>query len=214
MDNDTWQQFDYFPSSVYTLDKPSFLDNVKTVSYDYLRDIKKQKKMDKIYPMYHTYNFSNDNRIQDFSNYILNTAWNVLKNQGFNMDNLQTYYMGMWMQYHLKSSSMEQHVHPNGCKIVGFYILEAPKNCSQIVIHDPRPGKVQDSFGPEFTCYIENSTNSIYIPPKPGMLMFTNSWLPHSFTRNGSDFPFSFIHFNIGIRDYYPPPAQLPAEVI
>jgi len=35
--------------------------------------------------------------------------------------------------------------------------------------------------------------------PENGMLLFSNSWLPHSFTRNGSDKPFKFLHFNLGI---------------
>ena len=30
-----------------------------------------------------------------------------------------------------------------------------------------------------------------------GDLFITNSWLPHSFTRNQSEQPFEFIHFNI-----------------
>jgi len=209
---DTWKQFDYFPSSVYILDKPEFLENVKNVSYEYLNNIKKEIRLDNIYPMYHTSNFSHDERIIDFTSYVVNTAWNILDSQGFDMKNIQTYFMMMWMQTHYKYSSMEQHVHPFGCKLVGFYILDVPENSSKIVLHDPRPGKVQDSFGADMTCQIENSTERIYFDPKPGMLYFTNSWLPHSFTRNRSDDPFSFIHFNIGIRDYHPPPPA--AEVI
>ena len=30
--------------------------------------------------------------------------------------------------------------------------------------------------------------------------MFTNSWLPHSFTKNESKKPLSFIHFNIAVQ--------------
>jgi hypothetical protein len=35
--------------------------------------------------------------------------------------------------------------------------------------------------------------------------MFTNSWLPHSFTKNPSKKPFKFIHFNVGVM---PAPQQ------
>ena len=35
--------------------------------------------------------------------------------------------------------------------------------------------------------------------PKEGQLMFTNSWLPHSFTKNQSKKPIRFIHFNIAV---------------
>jgi hypothetical protein len=50
--------------------------------------------------------------------------------------------------------------------------------------------------------------------PKEGMLMLTNAWLPHSFTRNMSDKPMRFIHFNVNVKEattYYQPPM---AEVI
>ena len=211
---DTWEQYDYFPSSVYILNKPEYLESVKSVANEYLEYVKKEIEFDDIYPMYHTNSFSHEDRILEFTSYVANTGWNVLSNQGFNMENKQTYFMMMWMQYHYKYSSMEQHVHPFGCKIVGFYILDAPKKCSQMVIHDPRPGKVQDGFGTDIKCQIEHSTDRIYFDLKPGMLIFTNSWLPHSFTKNASDKPFSFVHFNLGVRDYYPTPVQPPAEII
>lgn len=210
--SDTWQQFDYFPSSVYFLEKPEFLKNVKTIAYKYLENIKKETKLNDIYPMYHTYNFAHENSILDFTSYIANTGWNILNTQGFDMNNKETYFIMMWLQYHHKYSSMEQHVHPFGSKIIGFYILEAPENCSELVLHDPRPGKIQDGFGDNMTCQIEHSTDRVYFKVEPGMLIFTNSWLPHSFTRNASNEPFSFIHFNLGIRDHYtslPPPAEV-----
>jgi len=43
------------------------------------------------------------------------------------------------------------------------------------------------------------------------MLVLANSWLPHSFTKNGSDEPMTFIHFNLGVVLNDPVP---PAEVI
>jgi hypothetical protein len=32
---------------------------------------------------------------------------------------------------------------PGGIQLVGFYFLDLPENSSRLVIHDPRPGKVQ-----------------------------------------------------------------------
>jgi len=45
------------------------------------------------------------------------------------------------------------------------------------------------------------------------MLMFANSWLAHSFTRNASDKPMRFIHFNLSVQ-LAPQQAVAPAEVI
>ena len=35
--------------------------------------------------------------------------------------------------------------------------------------------------------------------PEPGMMIFTNSWLPHSFTAHGADEPIQFVHFNLNV---------------
>jgi len=203
--SDIWEKYDYFPSSVYILDKPEFLNLVKNVAYEYLEDFKKQNVINELYPMYQTYNFYGDNRIQNFTTYVSQTSWNILSSQGFDVELKETYFTEMWMHYYLKYGSMESHIHSNGSHITGFYIMEAPEKCGEIMIQDPRSGKVQMNIG-------INSNDNIYLKPKPGMLFFTNSWLPHSITRNGSNEPFTFIHFNLGIRNYYPPPA--PAEVI
>ena len=42
--SDTWQQFDYFPSSIYILHKPEFFEGVKTVANEYLEKVKKDVK--------------------------------------------------------------------------------------------------------------------------------------------------------------------------
>jgi hypothetical protein len=199
---DTWQQFDYFPSSVYIMDKPEFLENVNIVALEYLQKIKKVKKLD-AYQMYQTDNFYADERILNFSKYVANTSWNILDEQGYDMKNKETYYLEMWLQKYYKYGSMEPHIHPAGSYITGFYILNAPEDSSEFVIHDPRPGKVQLDH---------SSKDRIYFKMESGMLLFTNSWLPHSLTRNMSDKTISVVHFNLGIRDYYPPPP--PAEVI
>ena len=39
----------------------------------------------------------------------------------------------------------------------------------------------------------------INFAPEEGQIVFTNSWLPHSFTRNESDKSFIMIHFNLGV---------------
>jgi hypothetical protein len=31
-------------------------------------------------------------------------------------------------------------------------------------------------------------------------MIFANAWLPHGFTRHGSDKPIKFVHFNINVE--------------
>jgi hypothetical protein len=44
------------------------------------------------------------------------------------------------------------------------------------------------------------ASNAINFTPKAGLLIFTNAWLPHSFSRHEADAPIKFIHFNVGLR--------------
>jgi len=99
---------------------------------------------------------------------------------------------------------MEEHIHNDNVQIVGFYFLECPKNCPKLIMHDPRLGKKQISLQEEDTTKVTDATSGIVFEPKPGAMFFTNAWLPHSLTRNASNDPFKFIHFNISVR---------PAEV-
>ena len=113
---------------------------------------------------------------------------------------MQTYYQSIWMQEHYHSSGMEKHIHSNGAQLVGFYFLEVPENSSRLVFHDPRPAKVQIDFDEKNAEEITLASQAINFQPKVGELYFTNAWLPHSFTRNGSDKPLKFVHINIGLQ--------------
>jgi hypothetical protein len=54
----------------------------------------------------------------------------------------------------------------------------------------------------------------INFTPKPGMMVFANSWLAHSFTRHAADQAIEFVHFNLTVQQA-PAICQAPAaEVI
>jgi uncharacterized protein (TIGR02466 family) len=209
---DTWNEYSYFPTNTYTILKPEFLDQVKPVAYEYLEKIKSEYPINEMYPFYQTYNFYNDNRISDFSNYIVNTAWQILNSQGYGMQEKTTRFTSMWLQSHHKYSMMERHIHPDDSQIIGFYFLDTPENCNRMIIHDPRSAKVQISMQENDATELSYASNMIYFAPEPGMLYFINSWVPHSFSKNGSDDPCNFIHFNIKVDNAIvniPPPAEV-----
>jgi len=105
----------------------------------------------------------------------------------------------MWTQEHYKHSLMEQHVHKFGCQIVGFYFLETPKNCSKLLVHDPRPAKTVLALDEINTENTTEASDIVNITPEPGLLVFTNGWLPHSFSRHDNSKPIKFVHFNISV---------------
>ena len=189
----------YFSTTIYTINKPEYLNSVALVSNEALDASRKQQEMNETYPVVMSVGMTGDSRIYDFEQFIAQAGWTVLDNQGYDMNNFVTYVSELWCQEHHKYSSMEQHIHPYGVVLSGFYFLETPENGSMIEIHDPRPGKVQATLPIKDIAKVTEANNQLYIKPEPGLMVISNSWLPHSFTRNSSNDACKFIHFNISI---------------
>ena len=211
-----FSQFLHFPTYIYSAMRPEFIDIVKTVSEENLKPIKKDHRLDDIYPVYMTGNYYEDPRLSEFVSYVGAAAWNILSDQGYNMNNFMTVFTEMWTQEHYKHSLMEQHAHGFGSQLTGFYFLETPENCSKVLFHDPRPAKTIINLPEKDPSIATYGSNVINFEPKPGMLMFSNSWLPHAFTRHEAKKPIKFVHFNIatqyipnGIAPACPPPAEV-----
>ena len=211
-ENNQLEVYNYFVSSIYIIKKPEFLDVVRLIAKDKVRNLPEEHKG---HGLCHTENLLDDERIDNFSEFLGSTAWNILKDQGFAMDNKHVFFESMWCQEYKKGVAMPQHVHPNnGAQLVGFYFLDTPKNCPRAIIHDPRAGKVQISLPETNMNEVTHASSMVNFQTEDGMLMFTNSWLPHSFTPNESSKPFRFIHFNIGVKDAPPVCNSSAAEVI
>jgi hypothetical protein len=189
----------YFPTIVYQIEKPEFLEVVGKIAEAELVEARK-KQLNEIYPVHMTGNLFDKPDIIPFQYYVGGTAMNLLNEQGYNLNGFEMYFSEMWCQEHYKHSAMDQHVHGAGSQMVGFYFLETPENCSKVVFHDPRAGKPLVSWNEKDMSQATFASNAINFTPKPGMLMFTNAWLPHSFTRHEADAPIKFIHFNLGLR--------------
>lgn len=188
----------YFQSPVYRQHLPKFLDDCLAVFDEKIEFFKQQDsfELDPFYPSITTDNLIDD-RLDNFCTHINQAGWNILNSQGFDVDSFETYSKRVWGQLHYKYSSMEYHYHPE-CVLTGFYILSAPSNSSEIYFHDPRTHKHFDTQLPiKNTKEINQASRSVFYKPKDGDLFITNSWLPHSFTRNKSEQPLKFIHFCI-----------------
>ena len=213
----------HFPTAVYWIEKPEFLETARFVSKEYLNTAKKNKPkdklMDKLFPVVMSESFPGDERVRDLVMYIAQTSWNILAEQGHAMQNQEVFIMDFWAQEHHMRSANEEHVHGFGAQMTGFYILEAPENSSHIAIHDPRPAKRQINLPEQDMARITPASLAANYIPKAGNLYFMNTWLPHGFTRHGSEKPLKFIHFNLGSRWIPTPPdanteAQPTAEII
>lgn len=208
------QIFTYFPTLIYTINKPEFLEAARAVCDEHIEKAKVDHDLNEIYPVYMTGSFYDDPRMKEMSDFIGQTAWDILAGQGAAMNGLGTYFSEMWCQQNYKHSSMEQHVHGLGSQIVGFYFTQTPEDCSRVVFHDPRAGKMMSSLPEADVSMATPSSMMINFKPEPGLLIFTNSWLAHSFTRQAGEEPIQFIHFNLGVRQEMTVGCPAPAAEI
>ena len=204
----------YFPCPIYTVERPDFLSSVSEVSEEALTRARQTQQINDIYPVLMTDNLFTDPRIASFSQFIADTAWDILKDQGYAMQGFQTIFTEMWTQEHHKMSGMEQHVHGFGSQIVGFYFLEAPEGSSRVVFHDPRMGKSLIDLPETNINQATIASKMINFEPKPGLMIFANSWLAHSFTRHAAENPIKFVHFNLTVQMAVPATCPAPAAEI
>lgn len=202
-----------FPCPIYIIERPDFLEMVNTVSEEALEVQRKDRDLNEIYPVYMTASYFADPRMAKFSEFIGSTAWNILNEQGYAMQDRAVQFTEMWTQEHYKHSAMDAHVHGFGSQIVGFYFLETPEDCSRVVFHDPRAAKVQIDLPEQDINMATPASKMINFEPKPGMMIFANSWLAHSFTRHAAELPIKFVHFNLTVI-HQPQACPAPAAEI
>ena len=190
----------HFHTAMYVVDRPDLLDAVNTVSEEHLALVRKERDLDEIYPLYTTDSYFADERIKEFTEFVGGTAWKILNEQGYAMQDTSVTFLDMWTQEHHKHSSMEQHVHGYGTQITGVYFLETPEDGSRIIFHDPRAGKVQIQLPEHDMNNATAASQMINFIPRPGMMILANAWLAHSFTRHAADAPIKFVHFNLGVQ--------------
>jgi uncharacterized protein (TIGR02466 family) len=204
----------HFPCPIYIIERPDFLDVVNTVSEEALEVQRKAQKLNEIYPLYMSGSYYADPRLAGFTEFVGATAWNILNEQGYAMQDKAVSFTEMWTQEHHKHSAMDAHVHGYGSQIVGFYFLETPEGGSNVVFHDPRAGKVQIDLPEQDMNNATPASKMINFTPKPGMMIFANSWLMHSFTRHAAELPIKFVHFNLTVIPAPQATCPAPAEVI
>ena len=204
----------HFPCPIYIIERPDFLETVNTVSEEALDVQRKERDLNEIYPVYMTGNYYGDARLAKFTEFVGATAWNILAEQGYGMQDKAVSFTEMWTQEHHKHSAMDAHVHGFGSQIVGFYFLETPKDGSRVVFHDPRAAKVQIDLPEQDMNMATPASKMINFEPKLGMMIFANSWLAHSFTRHAADKPIKFVHFNLTVIQQQQACAMPPAAEI
>ena len=204
-----------FASSVWRVNAPQFLEPVQAVVKERFSQRKKEHPaiLKTVYPTIMTDNIHTDPKCAEFAEYISKAAWTVLNNQGYNMDMFDMVFYDCFGQEHHKYSGHDTHTHPGG-QITGFYFLEVPENSCRPVFLDPRHGKNHGAIMERNMSQATLASYEINYQPQPGDFFFTNSWLPHSFTRNANVKPLRFVHFTLGVQFKQQMPVAEAANVV
>jgi uncharacterized protein (TIGR02466 family) len=199
-----------FSCPVFMVDKPEYLKVTRKISKKFIDKRKKESELNPNYPVYMTEAINYDPEMLEFANFVAQVSWDILNSQGYAMELFSTYFTEMWTQEHHQNSTMDKHIHGNGCAISGFYFLDVPKDSSRVIFHEPKDSKTITNLPEKNMADVTHASTMINFEPKEGQLMFTNSWLPHSFTKNVSKKPIRFIHFNVAVQ----PAIQQSCEVV
>ena len=190
----------HFASTLHRAKEPQFLSTVKPVFDEYVQKIKNSNPPQSlVYPAILTELISTDERLREFVQYVSNISWDVLNSQGYNMDLFYTDASEMWGHHYPYTSNMEQHIHGQDVQLCGFYFIDTPPNSLSMYIHDPRAVKIHAGLAERQSKTLTSAHNLVYYTPEPGDLIFINSWLAHSFSRNQSQHPYNFLHINIRV---------------
>ena len=198
------QIHNYFPTPIWTEEKPEFVKSLNKASDKYIKEARKiQKKYIKQYGdfgnSYHSNSLLKDNDFLDLRNYIGQKSWEFLDHHGYDMKQYTTMFSEMWVQEFSKNGGGHHsaHIHWNQ-HVSGFYFLKANEKTSMPVFHDPRTGArcTKLKMKPDLKGIL-NGHELIHFKPQPGTLLIFPGYLEHEFAVDHGKAPFRFIHWNI-----------------
>ena len=190
-----------FNTPVYFSEKKEWVEKLNKISDTYIIEAKLENKIlneKDFIKIHHSKSLVQDINFEEFLNYINSNAFNILNNQGFNLEDYLLYTTELWVQEFpsLGGGNHSPHIHWNG-HISGFYFLKCSDKTSYPVFHDPRSGRMMNLLPEKDPSQITLASPSINFKPKPGTFIFFNSYLQHEFVVDHGIEPFRFIHFNI-----------------
>lgn len=184
----------YFPAYIYREERPEWVDfTLKTVQryYDAAPDGLVRQ----------TNHMANDQELKFLVDYIVESAREILRSQGYDVDRYDLYLSGLWGQDVRCQGATDVHVHKNS-QICGWYFLETPEGGAYPVYHDTRMNKHMVELDYVQGGEITVATNAIHFNNvKPGTVLFANSWMQHQLMHNQSEKQTKTLHFIVSHKE-------------
>ncbi len=191
------QHFNYFPSRVYRDERPDLVHEVLSTCDQHLNQVTNNNFL-----FYETNHLGRESNLRQLSDYLLLSAGNVLREQGYVVEKYDFYLSSLRAQKIEKNGYIEPRSHKNS-QISGWFFIEVPEPSSvSVVYHDTRINKNMIELEYRQEQNIIFATTSIYFNDiQVGTVLFNNSWMESHLT--GSDFNLitKCIHFTISHRD-------------
>ena len=188
--------FDYFPSRVYRDERPDLAQQVLPICNDRFNEVRNPNDA-----ICQTPHLGHEVDLRQLSDYLLLSAGNILREQGYKVEKYDFYVSGLWGQEIKQNSHTQRHMQKNS-QICGWFFLEVPNSGATTVYYDTRINKSMIELDFEQRENIEFATSSIHFDNmQPGTVLFSNSWIEHQLTGSASEQPTKCIYFTISHRD-------------
>lgn len=188
--------FAYFPAIVWRDERPDLVEEIAPACANHLDSIACSDR-----PLRQSANVSDDPALRRTADYILLSAVETLRMQGYITDKYDFYLSGLWVQEVRSGSGTNVHVHKNS-QISGWFFLDAPENGAYPVYYDTRMNKamIELDFAPSEE--VTNATNSIHFNNvRSGTILFSNSWMQHQLVGGAAETPTRCLHFIVSHRE-------------
>lgn len=190
------EAFAYFPAVVYRDERPDLVQSVLPTCVQALDQVRQPG-----WAMAQSNHLAHEPELREVADYILLSAVDILRGQGYSVEKYDFYLSGLWAQEVCKGAGTNVHVHKNS-QICGWFFLEAPEGGAYPIYHDTRMNKAMVELDFIQGDDISNATNMIHFNNmQPGSVMFSNSWMQHQLVGGMSDQPTICIHFIVSHKE-------------
>lgn len=191
------QAFAYFPALVYRDERPDLLEEILPSYTQYLDRVRQPNV-----PVVQSEHLGDVPEFKNIANYLLGSSVNILRDQGYSVDNYEFYLSGLWVQEVGKWAGTHVHVHKNS-QMCGWVFLDTPENGAYPIYHDVRKNKEMVELDYVQGQEVTNATSMIHFNNVvPGSVLFSNSWMQHQLTGGMSDQPTRCIHFIVSHKEH------------
>jgi hypothetical protein len=190
------QGFAYFPAIVYRDERPDLIERILPTCLEQLDKVRDEASL-----MCQSAFLAHEPALRELSDYLLVSAVEILRGQGYAVDRYDFHISGLWAQEVKKGAGTNVHIHKNS-QIAGWFFMDAPEGGAYPIYHDTRMSKAALELDFASSDEVTNATNSIHFNNMPpGTVLFANSWMQHQLVGGNAETPTRCLHFIISHKD-------------